>query len=236
MTAPLILVAEAQPEMRIMVRRSLEESGFRTVPVENAVEMWSALDDMSPGAIVLDTALRKPNGTDLCREIRDRSDLPIILVGANSSEIDRVVGLELGADDYLSKPYSPRELVARLRAVLRRGRTEARNGQQRRQEARFEGWTVSFSRRTVTDAAGRAIDLTGAEFDLLAAMMEQAQRVIARERLMELSSPRGGESSDRSVDVLVSRLRRKLSGDGGSAPIVTVRGIGYMFSAPVEYR
>lgn len=236
MTTPLILVGETQPDLYAQVRQSLEESGFRTTPVATVAELWRALDELSPSALVLDIALRAPHGMDLCREVRDQSDLPIILVGAHTSEIDRVVGLELGADDYLSKPYAPRELVARLRAILRRGRMETRAGPSRRQEARFDGWIVNFARRAVVDPTGAAVDLTGAEFDLLAAMMEQAQRVVARERLMEYSSPRGGDASDRSIDVLVSRLRRKLSRAGRQAPIVTVRGIGYMFGAEVDYR
>jgi two-component system OmpR family response regulator len=238
MTAPLILVAEAQMDLRMSVRESLEESGFRALPVASAADMWRAIDGASLGAVVLDTGLRGPHGMNLCREVRERSDVPLILVGAHSTEVDRVVGLELGADDYLAKPYSTRELVARLRAVLRRGRmdgrSDGRSGTRRRQEARFDGWIVNFARRELRDPASGVVELTGAEFELLTVLMDQAQRVIARERLIEMSGNRAGESSDRSVDVLISRLRRKLTHGSVPAPIVTVRGVGYMFSAAVD--
>lgn len=235
MTNPIILVAEAKPDLRTTVRTFLEESGFRALPVGSAADMWQALDGSSLDAVVLDTGLQGAHGIDLCREVRARSDIPLILIGAHSSEIDRVVGLELGADDFLSKPFSTRELVARLRAVLRRGRNDGRARFQQRNEARFAGWTVNFARREVRPPVGAPIDLTGAEFELLATMMDHAQRVIARDRLMEMSGGRKEDSSDRSVDVLVSRLRRKLNYNGEVAPIVTVRGIGYMFSAAVVY-
>lgn len=235
MSDALILVAETRSDFRQSICEALEESGFRAQPVDNEHALWRALDDLSPGALVLDTALRAPHGLDLCREARDRSDIPIILVGARSTEVDRVIGLELGADDYMPAPYSPRELIARLRAVMRRRVAERRASVAPRQLARFDGWAVNFTRREVADPKGRPVVLTGAEFSLLAVMMEQAQRVIARERLIELAGTRSSDSSDRSIDVLVSRLRRKLSVDGRPAPIVTVRGVGYMFGAAVTY-
>ncbi|WP_327751772.1 response regulator transcription factor [Sphingobium sp. SJ10-10] len=236
MSPPLILIAEAQREARHEVRQSLEESGFRALSAASASDIWNAMDSMAVGAVVLDAALRGPDGMDLCRDVRERSDVPIILVGANSSEVDRVVGLELGADDYMAKPYSTRELAARLRAVLRRGRNERALGQRRPTEARFDGWVVDSSRREVLDPDGAQVDLTAAEFSLLLVLLDHPQVVIARSRLMELAGVRDTPSSDRSVDVLVSRLRRKLSHGGRAAPIVTVRGGGYMFSAVVDRR
>lgn len=235
MNGPLVLIAEVQPDLRALVRETLEESGFQTLEAASAEAILQAVEDVDPAAVVLDTALHGPRGVDLCRELRERSDVPIILVGAHSTEVDRVVGLELGADDFLTKPYSTRELLARLRAVLRRGQSDGRPSVRRRQEARFDGWLISFPRREVHDPAGGPVDLTGAEFDLLTVLTDQPHRVIARERLIELSGARAGESSDRSVDVLISRLRRKLTHGRVPAPIVTVRGIGYMFSAAVEH-
>lgn len=235
MAAPVVLLAEGQPDLRALLREMLEDSGFRTLNAVSADDLWQAVDDVDVSAVVLDTAMRGPQGTDLCRALRERSDVPIILVGANSTEADRIVGLELGADDFLSKPYSTRELLARLRAVLRRGRGDAQTPVRRRQEARFDGWHISFTRRELRNPAGEGVDLTGAEFDLLTALTDQPQRIIARERLMEMSGSRGAESSDRSVDVLISRLRRKLAHGKIAAPIVTVRGVGYMFSAAVEH-
>lgn len=236
MSPPLILIAEQQQELRHQVRDSLEQNGFRVLPAASASDIWSAIDTMPVGALVLDAALRGPEGLDLCRDVRERSDVPIILVGTNSSEVDRVVGLELGADDYMTKPYSPRELAARLRAVLRRGRSEPMLGLRRQSEAHFDGWIVDFSRREVRDPDGAPVDLTVAEFALLAVLLDHPQAVIARARIMELGGIRDAPSSDRSVDVLVSRLRRKLGRGERPAPIVTVRGAGYMLSATVERR
>jgi DNA-binding response OmpR family regulator len=210
MSPPLILIADAQQETRHQVRQSLEENGFRALPAASASDIWNAMDSMPVGAVVLDAALRGPDGMDLCRDVRERSDVPIILVGANSSEVDRVVGLELGADDYMAKPYSTRELA--------------------------EGWVVNSSRREVIDPDGGTVELTAAEFSLLLVLLDHPQVVIARSRLMELAGVRDTPSSDRSIDVLVSRLRRKLGHGGRSAPIVTVRGGGYMFSAVVDRR
>ena len=236
MSPPLVLIAEEQQDLRHQVREYLEQSGFRALPAASASDIWNALKAMPVGVLVLDAAQRGPDGMDLCRDVRERSDVPIILVGANSSEVDRVVGLELGADDYVAKPYSHRELAARLRAVLRRGRNERAIGLRARSEARFDGWRVDFARREVSDEQGDLVELTAAEFSLLAVLLDHAQTVIARARLMELAGVRDAPSSDRSVDVLVSRLRRKLSGGGRAAPIVTVRGAGYMLSAAVERR
>lgn len=236
MSPPLILIAETQQDVRHEVRESLELNGFRALPAASAVDIWNAIDSMPLGAVVLDAALRGPDGMDLCRDVRERSDVPIILVGANSSEVDRVVGLELGADDYMAKPYSARELAARLRAVLRRGRNDRALGMQRPAEARFDGWVVDSSRRSVIAPDGEPVQLTAAEFALLLVLLDHPQLVIARSRLMELAGVRDAPASDRSVDVLVSRLRRKLSHGGRPAPIVTVRGGGYMFSATVDRR
>ena len=173
------------------------------------------------------------SGIDLCRQLRQKHDMPIIFVSAKGSETDRVVGLELGADDYIAKPFGTRELVARVRAVLRRGTLERQN-EREKGELIFDGWTVNIPRRELKSPSGAIVELTGAEFDLLVALLDHAQRVIARERLIELSRTRLGDSSDRSVDVLISRLRRKLSSAGKDAPIVTVRGVGYMINVPVE--
>lgn len=236
MTPPLILIAEREREARLEVLRSLEQCGFRALPAASASDIWRAMEEMAVGAVVLDTDLRGPAGMDLCRDVRERSDVPIILVGAHSSEVDRVVGLELGADDYLAKPYSTRELAARLRAVLRRRRRGEAVGAHRQSEAHFDGWIVDFARREVRNPGGAIVELTAAEFSLLAAILDHPQRVIARARLMEMAGVRAAPSSDRSIDVLISRLRRKLTYQDAAAPIVTVRGAGYMFSATLYWR
>ncbi len=233
MHSPLILIAETRQDLRSATRDHLEHSGFRVLPALTANDIFSALSTTPVRAVVLDSALRGADGLDLCRDVRERSHVPIILVGDNSSEVDRVVSLELGADDYMAKPYSARELAARLRAVLRRG-GDRNTGLRRHSQAMFDGWTVDFARREVTEPGGQPVVLTAAEFALLAIFLDHPRVVIARSRLMELAGVRDGASSDRSVAVLVSRLRRKLGVGGRPAPIVTVRGVGYMFAANVE--
>jgi two-component system OmpR family response regulator len=184
--------------------------------------------------VILDVMLPGTSGIDLCRMLREKSQIPVIFISAKGSETDRVVGLELGADDYLAKPFGTRELIARVRAVLRRGNARAEGDAHATQGIlRFDGWTINLPRRELISPTGAVVDLTGAEFDLLVSLCDHAGRVIARERLIELSRTRLGDSSDRSVDVLVSRLRRKLSTTGAKAPIITVRGVGYMLNAPV---
>jgi DNA-binding response OmpR family regulator len=187
---------------------------------------------------VLDIMLPGTNGIELFRRIRKTSEVPIIFVSARGSEEDRVLGLELGADDYLAKPFGTRELIARIGAVLRRGGGnggENTSGERDlgRRDVEFDGWRLSMARHELTAPDGTIVDLTGAEFDLLCTFVSQPQRVIGRQRLIELSRTRIGDSSDRSIDVLVSRLRRKLTDTGGTAPLVTVRGVGYMFNLPV---
>jgi DNA-binding response OmpR family regulator len=232
-SAPIIVLVEDDPPLRTLTARALQENGFVVRPAATGAEMWLALEHGEPDLIILDIMLPGTNGIDLCRMIREKSQVPIIFISARGSETDRVVGLELGADDYLTKPFGTRELIARIRAVLRREGGKQEGKQRSLGLLRFDGWTLNLPRRELLSPSGAVVDLTGAEFDLLVSLCEHTGRVIARERLIELSRTRLGDSSDRSVDVLVSRLRRKLSSTGNKAPIVTVRGVGYMFNAPV---
>ncbi|AQR75688.1 response regulator transcription factor [Sphingomonas sp. LM7] len=232
-TAPTIVLVEDDPALRTLTSRALQENGFAVRPAATGAEMWLALEGAAVDLIILDIMLPGTSGIDLCRMIREKSQVPIIFISARGSETDRVVGLELGADDYLTKPFGTRELIARIRAVLRREGGKQESAQRSLGLVRFDGWTLNLPRRELLSPSGAVVDLTGAEFDLLVSLCEHSGRVIARERLIELSRTRLGDSSDRSVDVLVSRLRRKLSSTGSAAPIVTVRGIGYMFNAPV---
>ena len=233
MTAQTIVLVEDDPSLRMLTARLLQENGYAVRTASTAPELWIALDAGPVDMIVLDLMLPGTNGIDLCRQIRRTSDIPIIFISARGSDEDRVLGLELGADDYLAKPFNTRELIARIRAVLRRGPITDLDPGNRRHEVRFEGWTVNLSRRELRSPSGAIVDLTGAEFDLLGTFIDQPQRVIGRERLIELSRTRVGDSSDRSIDVLVSRLRRKITAAGGKPPIVTVRGVGYMFNSAV---
>jgi DNA-binding response OmpR family regulator len=227
------LLVEDDPSLRVLTARALQENGYVVRPAATGPEMWIAFNAEPIDLIILDIMLPGTNGIELCRQLRQKSDVPIIFISAKGSETDRVIGLEIGADDYLAKPFGTRELMARVRAVLRRGGMDRQSEQSRRNEALFDGWQVNFPRRELTSPSGAVVDLTGAEFDLLSSFLHNAQRVIARERLIELSRTRLGDASDRSIDVLVSRLRRKLQGEGRDAPITTVRGVGYMFNAEV---
>jgi len=238
--APRILVVEDDPGMRTLLVRVLRESGLNALSVRNGREMWDAIETAPVEMILLDIMLPGTNGLDLCRALRLRSQVPIIMVSARQSETDRVLGLELGADDYIAKPFSSQELLARVRAVMRRSRSETEtlvdpphgNG---RDTLSFAGWCLNLRRRELADPSGAAVDLSGAEHDLLLCFLENPQRVIGRERLLELSRNRLSDSSDRSIDVLVSRLRRKVG--GSDQPLIrTVRGAGYMFAADVERR
>ncbi|MBY0305441.1 MAG: response regulator transcription factor [Sphingomonas sp.] len=236
MTAPTILLVEDDPALRTLTTRALQENGYTVRPAAAAPEMWLAFDQGPVDLVLLDIMLPGTNGIDLCRSLRQQSDVPIIFISARGSETDRVVGLELGADDYIAKPFGTRELVARVRAVLRRPALDRGKGDGEAKTIAFDGWVVDLPRRELRSPSGASVDLTGAEFDLLVTLLDHAQRVIARDRLIELSRTRLGDSSDRSIDVLISRLRRKLSSAGRDAPIITVRGIGYMLNVPVERR
>ena len=234
MTSPNIILVEDDPPLRTLTMRALQENGYTVRPASSAPEMWRAFEEGPTDLVLLDIMLPGTSGIDLCRSIRKTSDVPIIFISAKGSETDRVVGLELGADDYLAKPFGTRELIARIRAVLRRHSIERSPADREKGELSFDGWRINLPRRELLSPTGAGVDLTGAEFDLLVSLCDNAQRVIARERLIELSRTRLGDSSDRSVDVLVSRLRRKLSSAGRPAPIMTVRGIGYMLNVAVE--
>ena len=234
--SPRILVVEDDPGLRMLLLRTLRENGMEAEGAQDGVAMWSLLEAGDFDLILLDLMLPGVGGLDLCRAVRARASTPIIIVSARGDELDRVLGLELGADDYLSKPVSHKELLARVRAVLRRPPLAPEAGRPSRDVLRFAGWSLDRRARTLRSPVGERVELSGAEHDLLVSFAENPQRVIGRERLLELSRSRViGDSSDRSVDVLVSRLRRKLGdGEAGEPLIRTVRGVGYLLSASVE--
>jgi two-component system OmpR family response regulator len=239
-TSPLrsdrVLVVEDDPGTRSLIVRILRENGLHATGVGDGRQMWDSIETAPVDLLILDVMLPGSDGLDLCRTFRARSPVPIIMVSARGEEMDRVVGLEVGADDYISKPFGRRELLARVRAALRRGATpEPFPGRSTREMLRFAGWTLDQRRRQLTDPAKAEVELSGAEHDLLVSFLEHSQRVIGRERLLELSRSRLGSPSDRSVDVLVSRLRRKLGADGSDGGLIrTIRGVGYIFTADVE--
>ena len=241
---PHVLVVEDDGEVRHLVSRLLRENGFAVSAARDGREMREAMANAVPPVdlVLLDVMLPGVSGLDLLKELRAASRLPVVMLTARGEETDRVLGLELGADDYVAKPFGRRELVARLRAVLRRSADSppeggdppaalARTGRL----LRFAGWTLDTGRRELVSPAGAAVDLSGAEYDLLMAFLAHPQRVLGRDHLLEVGRRRLGDAFDRSVDVQVSRLRRKIEPDEGAPPLIkTVRGAGYVFVAPVE--
>ncbi|MFO1155077.1 MAG: response regulator [Rhodospirillales bacterium] len=230
-----ILVVDDDGHVRQLVARFLREHGYRASAARDGREMREALSSNRIDLIVLDLMLPGTSGLDLCRELRGTSSIPIIMLTARGEDTDRIVGLELGADDYLPKPFNPRELLARIRAVLRRAAAKPDPSQPiGGRRISFSGYVLDAQRREVVSPDDVAIDLSGGEYDLLLAFIEHPNRVLSREQLLELSRNRTGDPFDRSIDVQVSRLRRKL--EAGSAPtlIKTVRGAGYILVTTVK--
>ena len=230
-----VLVVEDDPALQRMIVNYFVENNIRTVAASGRREMARQLGNTEVNLVILDLRLGQEDGLDLLREVRSRSDIPVIIVtGHRRDDIDRVVGLELGADDYLTKPFNLRELLARVRAVLRRfnaGRA-APVRELDRGRFRFAGWQLDRRTRRLTDPTGAAVALTKGEYALLAAFLDAPQRPLSREH----QATRVHEDVfDRSIDVQILRLRRKLERDP-SAPrfIQTERGVGYVFAVPVE--
>lgn len=232
-----ILVIDDDPSIRRMVTSYFEDNGVPAVAIAGGFELGRHLSNRQPSAIILDLRLGQEDGLDLLRQIRSHSDVPIIITtGHRRDEIDRVLGLELGADDYLTKPFSLRELMARVRAVLRR-QEMGRAGRSREPERggyRFGGWRVERRARRLLDPSGDQVALTKGEYALLLAFLEAPQRPLTRDHLMQATRIHE-DVYDRSIDVKVLRLRRKLEIDPNAPRMIrTERGVGYIFTAAVE--
>jgi two-component system OmpR family response regulator len=232
-----ILIVEDDGEMRSLVARLLREAAFRVSTARDGREMWEVLDSPAgqPDLLLLDVMLPGASGLDLLRRLREHSRVPVLMLTARGEEMDRVLGLELGADDYVAKPFAPRELVARVRALLRRAAPAEAQPDPRSRRLAFAGWVLDTARRELTSPEGVAVDLSGAEYDLLMAFLEHPQRVLSREQLLEVAKRRvGADPFDRTVDVQVSRLRRKIEPEEDSPSLIkTVRGAGYVLVADV---
>lgn len=232
-----LLVVEDDGEMRNLVARLLREAGFRVSAARDGREMWEAMESPAgpPDLVLLDIMLPGASGLDLLRRLRERGRTPVMMLTARGEEMDRVLGLELGADDYVAKPFAPRELVARVRALLRRAAPTEAAPDPRSRRIAFAGWVLDTARRELVSPDGVSVDLSGAEYDLLLAFLEHPGRVLSREQLLEVAKRRVGvDPFDRTVDVQVSRLRRKIEPEEGSPPLIkTVRGSGYVFVAEV---
>jgi two-component system OmpR family response regulator len=234
-TSPHILVVEDDREISALVARYLRVNDFRVTVAADGREMNRRLADGHFELIILDLMLPGEDGLSICRRLRRDTRLPIVMLTAKSDELDRVVGLETGADDYLTKPFSPRELLARIRAVLRRCRGETDQTEPSRAKRHaFAGFVLDVPGRRLTDPSGALVTLTAAEFDLLLVLVERPARVLSRDALLDLTQGRAPGPYERSVDILISRIRRKTEADPHHPEMIrTVRSGGYVFSAEV---
>jgi two-component system, OmpR family, response regulator len=236
---PHILVIDDDPAMRKLIADYLAENELRVSAVATGAEMQQVLAEHAIDLVVLDLRLGAEDGMQLARKLREDSAIPIVMVTGKREEADRVMGLELGADDYIVKPFSTRELLARIRAVLRRYQTARAllpGRDDTRRAYRFSGWELNVRSRRLTDPEGRRVELTNGEFNLLLAFCAAPFRALTRDQLLDLSRLHGAdEVYDRSIDVQILRLRRKIEADPARPEFIkTERGAGYVFSAPVE--
>ena len=236
MTAPAtphILVVEDDREISALVARYLRGNECRVTLAGDGHEMDRALAESRIDLIVLDLMLPGEDGLSLCRRLRETSQVPIVMLTAKGEEVDRILGLELGADDYLPKPFNPRELLARIRAILRRVSAEAPDTEERRR-LHFSGWTLDVSLRQVLTPEGARVAITGAEFDLLHALCLRPGRVLSRDQLLDLTQGRTAGPFERSIDVLISRIRQKIERDTRNPEFIrTIRSGGYVFTPEV---
>ena len=228
------LLVEDDLDILELVTQYLQGYGMAVTAVSSARQMDEAMKRQTFDVVLLDLMLPDANGLELCRQLRARSLMPVIMLTAQGDPVSRVVGLEIGADDYIGKPFEPRELVARIHAVLRRlspGHREDKSGSS---VVMFQGWMFDRLRRQLTSPDGVVVHLSAAEFRLLAVLVDRAEAVLSREQLIELTVTPGVVVNDRSVDLTVSRLRQKLRDSSGMPSLIrTVRGEGYMLAAKV---
>jgi len=232
-----LLVVDDDREIRDLLKRYLGKHGYRVTTAQNGQEMRKALRDWQIDLIVLDLMMPGEGGLELCRGLRaSGSKLPIIMLTALGEETDRIVGLEMGADDYLPKPFNPRELEARIKAVLRRFREGPAVSRAAGDEVLvFSGWRLDVAKRRLESPAGLLVELSRGEYELLLALVERPQRVLTRDQLLDVTRGRESVPFDRSIDVQVGRLRRKIEADPANPELIkTVRGAGYVFTPKVE--
>jgi two-component system OmpR family response regulator len=230
-----ILIVDDDGEIRSLLSQYLTKNGLRVTAAADGRGMWQALEAGRIDLIVLDLMLPGDDGLTLCRDLRAKSDIPVIMLTARGEETDRIVGLEMGADDYLAKPFSPRELLARIKAILRRARSLPTNLQSdSARHIRFAGWVLDTVHRHITSAAGVVTPLSGAEYRLLRIFLGHPNRVLNRDQLVDLTQGKDADPLDRSIDVQVSRLRNRLGDDPREPNLIkTVRGEGYVLAVDV---
>lgn len=233
-----ILVVDDEQEIRELLARYLRQHGYQCSLAADGAAMERVLARSEIDLIVLDLMLPGEDGLALCRKLRGHSNLPVIMLTAMGDETDRIIGLEMGADDYIAKPFSPRELLARIKAVIRRANAlpERHGVRATPNRLRFDQWLLDSNKRELIDAQGVTLSLSTAEFDLLSAFVEHPQRVLSRDQLLDLARGRDSQLFDRSIDTLVSRLRRKLERDPKKPQLIkTVWGGGYMFTSDIDH-
>jgi two-component system OmpR family response regulator len=233
--APHIAVVDDHREIRDLVRRYLAQHGYRVSAVEGAAPFRQLLERSALDLVVLDIMMPGEDGLSLCRHLRATTDLPIILLTAVAEETDRIVGLEMGADDYVTKPFNPRELLARIKSVLRRARSlPPRRTRLQAKAVRFDRWTLDLGRRELVAEDGVAVPVSAAEFRLLRAFIDHPGMVLTRDQLLDLTAGRAANVFDRSIDNQVSRLRKKIELDTRNPVLIKTHwGGGYSFEAEI---
>lgn len=231
-----VLIVDDDADIRSLLHDYLERNGYHCIAVADGNAMRVALARGGIDLVVLDVMLPGQDGLTLCRDLRARSDVPVIMLTARGEDTDRIIGLEMGADDYLSKPFNPRELLARVKVILRRARGSARpDPGNRSRYLCFSDWRLDLTTRNLLSPAGVVVALSGAEFRLLKVLLDHPNRVLGRDQLMELTQGQGADALDRSIDVLVSRVRQRLDEDAREPRIIkTVRGEGYVLASAVS--
>jgi DNA-binding response OmpR family regulator len=233
---PHVLAVDDDPSVRQLVSDYLIENELRVTTVATGKELAAVMEKETIDLVVLDLRLKGEDGMQIARSLRERSSIPILMLTGRVDEADRVMGLELGADDYLTKPFSPRELLARIRALLRRARAQATvaDAIAKVRAYRFGQWELNVGLRKLKSPEGKPVDLTNGEFSLLTAFLSSPNRVLSRDQLLDLSRLHNAEVYDRSIDVQILRLRRKIEPDPAHPRfIVTERGAGYVFTSDV---
>jgi len=233
-----ILIVDDDREISTLLAEYMEKNGYRALTAGDGKAMWKTLDNARVDLIVLDLNLPGDDGLTLCRNLRSNSSsasIPVVMLTARGEPVDRILGLEMGADDYLPKPFEPRELFARIRSVLRRTQALPPNMQAAQsQQMHFAGWTMDFTARHLVNPQGTVVALSGAEFRILKVLLDHANRVLSRDQLLNLTQGRDADPFDRSIDLQISRLRQKLGEDARSPQIIkTVRNEGYVLATVV---
>ncbi|NEV63251.1 response regulator [Thiorhodococcus minor] len=234
-----VLIVDDDPDIRDILAQEARQQGWSLIEAGSEAELRCALASTTPDILLLDIRLPDQDGLTIARQLRATSSIPIIMLTGMGSDVDRILGLEMGADDYVVKPFNPRELAARIKAVLRRTSGELVGAQQAlapdHDYRRFAGWTLDLTARVLTDTSGSPVALTNAEYLLLEALVDSPKRVLSREQLLERTHNYDADVFDRTIDVLILRLRRKIEANPHAPKLIrTERGAGYIFDAVVD--